>query len=297
MKHPRSRTVIPAFLTLGFLLLPLAGCVSSKQAEQQIADADSEAGFNTPETEWSAPPWQGAFGGNGNASPEQESSQSVQQASTAATGSRAVFNAEGKYLTNLAIIGLPQGQVRELYNEATEYGFRIIPPADLTSSIQNTEECAERMTRDCAYALAAYPGARLIALVTDDSQATLIDTSSGGLWQGLDLGATSPGESLLEIAYERSEIGPWAMKPFLADDGRLYLSAGRANGLEEGTTLAVHERGTLVSTPNGDPVTWRAGERVGTARIGELFGSDLASLVPVEGQRPTADHDLILVQE
>jgi hypothetical protein len=87
------------------------------------------------------------------------------------------------------------------------------------------------------------------------------------------------------------------MKAFQGDDGRLYLSAGRANGLEAGDELAIHEPGTLVRAPNGQPITWRVGERVGTLRIGELFGSDLASLIPAEGQRPTPEHDLILVKD
>lgn len=262
------------------------GCVSSEQAQKQIEAVDSEAGFNRPENEWKTPFWE-----RGGGQPAAEATQPQASSSVAATP------ATGQLRTNVAIVGATGAFYRELDNAAADYGFRLIPQSELQDAIANTPECADTTAEACAEALAAYPGARLVVSVEGRDQVTILDAASGARWSETTLTSGKPGEELLELLTQRSDIAPWAMKAFRADDGRLYLSAGRANGLEAGDELAIHEPGTLVRAPNGQPITWRKGEQVGTVRIGELFGSDLASLVPVDGQRPTPEHDLILIED
>ena len=275
------------YFALPVLLLASAigsGCVSPEQAKKQIEVVDSKDGFDRPENEWKTPFWE-----RGGGQPAQDD-QSEASSSVAATP------AAGQIRTNVAITGASGSLYRELDNAAAAYGFRLIPRAELQEAIANTPECSDTTSEACAEALAAYPGARLVVTVDGDN-ATVVDAASGARWDQASLTSGKPAEELLDMLSQRSDIAPWAMKAFRADDGRLYLSAGRANGLEAGDELAIHEPGTLVRAPNGQPITWRKGERVGTVRVGELFGSDLASLVPVEGQRPSPEHDLILVED
>lgn len=276
------------YYALSAILLASAlggGCVSSEEAQKQIEAADSKAGFDMPENEWKTPFW------------ERGGSQPAQEVQPQASSSVAATPATGQLRTNVAVVGASGSFYRELDNAAADYGFRLIPRPELQDAIANTPECADTTQEACAEALAAYPGARLVVSVEGSDQVTIVDAASNARWSQTTLTSGKPGEELLELLSQRADIAPWAMKAFRADDGRLYLSAGRANGLEADDELAIHEPGTLVRAPNGQPITWRAGERVGTVRIGELFGSDLSALVPVAGQRPTPEHDLILVED
>ncbi len=266
--------------------LLITGCVSQQEAQRQIEVVDSKEALNTPKSEWSTPFW------------ERGRESSAEQARAgASTSSVNAVPAVGQLRTNLAILGASDTFYRELDNTAADYGFRLIPQAELRDAIANTPACDDTTSEACAETLAAYPGARLVVTVENDQSVTIVDAASGAQWDSAELTSGKQGEELLDLASQRADIAPWAMKAFRADDGRLYLSAGRANGLVAGDELAIHEPGTLVRAPNGQPITWRIGDRVGTVRVGELFGSDLASLVPVEGQRPTPEHDLILVED
>src|SRR5690554_3663880 len=276
-----SRALLLSCLTAGSLFL--TACVSQQEAQKQIAIVDSKEAFNTSEVEWKTPFWERGRSDDNNRQ-QDVSSSSVQAAP-----------AIGTLRTNLAIIGASDALFRELDNTAAEYGFRLIPRAELGDALANTPACEDTTSEACAEALAAYPGARLVVTVEGGSSVTITDAASNARWSATELTSGKQGEELLELVSQRADIAPWAMKAFRADDGRLYLSAGRANGLEAGDELAIHEPGVLVRAPNGQPITWRAGERVGTVRVAELFGSDLAALAPVDGQRPTPEHDLILI--
>ncbi|MFL1407318.1 hypothetical protein ACJO2E_18395 [Marinobacter sp. M1N3S26] len=239
-----------------------------------------------PENEWETPFWERGGGAPATDAPREVSSSSVE-----------AVPAQGQLRTNLAVVGASDALFREMDNNAADYGFRLVPRSELRDAVANTPACQDTTTEACAEALAAYPGARLVITVNNDDSVTVVDAASGARWTEAALTSGKRGDELLDMASQRSDIAPWAMKAFQADDGRLYLSAGRANGLEAGDELAVHEPGTLVRAPNGQPITWRVGERVGTVRVAELFGSDLASLTPVEGQRLSPQHDLILVED
>jgi len=262
-----------------------AACASPEQAQRQIEEVDSEAALNRTKSEWSTPFWE-----RGRPSADERPQEIFSSAVQAAP-------ATGKLRTNLAIVGASDALYRELDNTAADYGYRLIPLWELQDALANTPTCDNATSAACVEALAAYPGARLVVTVENGSEVTIADAASGARWNSKELTFGKLGEELLELISQRADIAPWAMKAFRADDGLLYLSAGRANGLELGDELAIHEPGTLVRTPNGQPIIWSAGKRIGTVRIVGLFGSDLASLIPIEGQSPTPEHDLILVED
>ncbi|SFR80264.1 hypothetical protein SAMN05216203_3061 [Marinobacter daqiaonensis] len=273
----------------------VTSCVSSEQAAEQIATVDSDALLNREASNWERPFWE-------TDSPRREQDEEESRSEPLESAIREARNRTyevpaGILLENIAVIGAPSSVVRNMGRAAPDYGFRIIPPADTSEALNRIEACGDTTSLACAEAMAAYPGARLVITVSNNEQATIVDAASGASWGNIPLDGPDLAGEILDMAVARTEIAPWAMKPFLADDGRLYLSAGRANGVEPGMEFAVHEPGTLVRSPNGQPVTWRKGERIGTVRIGELYGSDLASLAPVQGQRPTPEHDLILIEE
>ncbi|SES90054.1 hypothetical protein SAMN04487962_102242 [Marinobacter segnicrescens] len=272
--------------------LLLSACASQQQSQEQVEIASEALGHEEPE--WSTPFWERwTEGGNENQSNAKQRNQSVDNSRKPGR----IIEFPSSLATNLAIIGAPDSLYRELDNMAADYGYRLIPRSELSDALTHTPACEDTTSEACAEALAAYPGARLVVTIEGGNAVTITDAASNARWSATELTSGKQGEELLELVSQRADIAPWAMKAFRADDGRLYLSAGRANGLEAGDELAIHEPGTLVRAPNGQPITWRAGERVGTVRIGELFGSDLAALVPVAGQRPTPEHDLVLIDK
>ena len=288
MLHPFS---LKNFAALTSVLL-LSACASHQQSQDQAEVASEALGHEEPE--WSTPFWERwAEGGNENQSNAEKRNQGVDNSSKPDR----IIEYPSSLATNLAIIGASNSLYRELANMAPDYGYRLIPRPDLQDALANTPACEDTTSEACAEALAAYPGARLVVTIEAGNTVTISDAASNARWSATELTSGEQGEELLELLSQRADIAPWAMKAFRADDGRLYLSAGRANGLEAGDELAIHEPGTLVRAPNGQPITWREGERVGTVHIGELFGSDLAALVPVAGQRPTPEHDLILIED
>ncbi|WP_339804349.1 hypothetical protein [uncultured Marinobacter sp.] len=276
----QSRFLIPTLITSALIL---SACVSPQQAEEQIAVADSEAGFNIQENQWSTPFWERL---------RQDPAQASQQASNNAQASYAPPS--GVLRTSVAVTGLSATRFRDLASAAADYQLHLVPRAELAEAIDSTPACSDTTSTACADALALYPGARFVVTVQGNSDVTVTDAASGAQWPTTQLEGGDLNNELLELIRDRNQIAPWAMRAFRGDDGRLYLSAGRANGLETNMELTVHEAGTLVRAPNGQPIAWRPGDAVGKVRIGDLFGSNLATLLPVEGTQPGADHQLIL---
>jgi hypothetical protein len=270
--------------------LLLGGCVSPEQAREQVAVVDSSAGLDREESNWERPFWE--QGGGESASRDAGNA----NGSAPASGGEVVANTGGRILTNLAVTGLSSRQSRALAQAAPDHGFRVVPRADLSEAMARSPECDDASSLACARALAVYAGTRMVITVEGDSEAVVADSSVGAIYPSVSLDTDDTTQALLDLARDKAAIAPWTLRAFRADDGRLYLSAGRANGLEQGMELTVHEPGTLVRAPNGQPINWRAGEAVGRVRVAELFGNSLAALNPVTGQRPTSEHDLILAE-
>lgn len=275
--------LIPTLLAGTFFLL--SACVSQQQAQEQMATVDSEAGLDRPANEWSEPFWT-RF--------RENPAQAAQQTDAGRAAAASVAPPAGSLHTSIAVTGLSATRFREMGAAAADYGFYLIPRAELAETIDNTPACTDTTSVDCAQALALYPGARFLITVEGNSDITITDAASGAQWPTTELEGHDLNRELLEQVRERRAIAPWAMRAFQGDDGRYYLSAGRANGLETGDELTVHNAGTLVRSPNGQPITWRPGEAVGKARVGDLFGSNLSTLIITEGPQPGPDHQLIL---
>lgn len=272
-----------AVATAGLLL---GGCVSPEQAREQVAVVDSPALLDREQSNWERPFW------------EQGSGESARRdaGNAPASGGEVIANTGGRILTNLAVTGISSRQFRALAQAAPDQGFRVVPRADLSEAMARSPECGDASSLACARALAVYAGTRMVITVEGGTEAVVADSSVVAIYPPVALDGDDPAQALLDLARDKAAIAPWALRAFRADDGRLYLSAGRANGLEQGMELTVHEPGTLVRAPNGQPINWRAGEAVGRVRVAELFGNSLAALNPVSGDRPTSEHDLILAE-
>lgn len=264
--------------TLSLLAAALAsGCASNP--DEQMAAVDSKAGLDREESNWQTPFWE-------RWRDEGEARQQV----TSANSAPDTQPGTDQRLANLALIGDLTADEAELETVAVRNGFRLINQRTVNEAMAQIEDCQDTRSMACAEALAAYPGARLV-VVLEDGQATVLDPSSGAEYGAAPV---SDGEALIELAADRSEIGPWAMRSFTGDDQQLYLAVGEANGLQQGQTLAVHEEGRLVRSPGGQPIAWRPGEKVGEVRISELLGPSLSTLERVSGDTPSDDHVLLL---
>jgi hypothetical protein len=279
---------ITSWLVVATTGLLLGGCVSSKQAAEQIAVVDSSAGLDREPSNWERPFWEQGGGSGGRSASGAGKSPAENNA--------VVTNTRSRILTNLAVTGISSRQFRTLAQAAPDHGFRVVPRADLSEAMARSPECGDPSSLDCARALAVYAGTRMVITVEGGIGAALADSSIGAVYPEVPLDGDDTAKALLQLAQDKATIAPWTLRAFRADDGRFYLSAGRVNGLRQGMELTVHEPGALVRAPNGQPINWRAGEKVGRVRVAELFGNSLAALNSITGQRPTSEHDLILAE-
>lgn len=274
-----ARKLMIATSLAGFLL---TGCTTAPPDEQiSVADSNEALGYEKPD--WQTPFWER------NRSPE---------ASEAAPAPQATPPTDGPLRANIGIAtgdDVTPALETALHNKATRYGFIPVPTSALRDAAARLPECSDLSSLACARALAVYPGVRLM-MVVKNRELTLIDPSAGVTYPPTDLPSDNPADAALKLAAERSTLSPWVLRAFPGDDGRLYISAGSSNGVTRGTELTVHEPGTLVRAPSGQPVAWRPGKTIGNARVVELVGSNLAVIVSESGPSLTPDMDLLIAR-
>ncbi|EMP54480.1 hypothetical protein MSNKSG1_16021 [Marinobacter santoriniensis NKSG1] len=274
-----ARKLMIATSLVGFLL---TGCTTAPPDEQiSVADSSEALGYEKPD--WQTPFWER------NRTPEASEAE-------AAPPPQASPSTDGVLRANIGIVvgeNVSPGLETALRNKATRYGFIPVPTSALRDAARRIPECSDLRSLACARALAVYPGVRLMMIVKN-RELTLIDPSAGAIYPSTELPSDNPADAALKLAAERSTLSPWVLRAFPGDDGQLYISAGSDNGVTPGTELTVHEPGTLVRAPSGQPVAWRPGKTIGKARVVELVGSNLAVVVSKSGTSLTPDMDLLI---
>jgi len=275
---------LTGFTLTAFLGLATSGCVNMS-AEEQVDMVDSDAALNYHKPNWQKPFWEQ----DRNTRP----AQSVRPEPDA--------NPSGQTLTNIGLVTDRSGQTvaaawpADLQTTAASYGFRLVPQTQLNEALQRSSSCATNaITVACANSLAVFPGVRMLIDLGPSQAITIIDGSADVAYPAMSLPASDTSEALMQQARERASLSPWTLKVFAANDNRLYITAGKVNGMEVGTELTVHKPGQLVSAPNGQPIAWRAGETIGRVKVAELVGSQLAVVASVSGEKPTPSDELLL---
>lgn len=272
-----ARRLMIATSLVGVLI---TGCTTAPPDEQiSVADSSEALGYEKPD--WQTPFWE---------------RNRTQEADKAAPTPQATPSPDGTLRTNIGIVVDENGSAEletALRNKATRYGFIPISASALQDVAGRLSECSDLRSMACARALAVYPGIRLM-MVVKNRELTLIDPSAGVTYPSTDLPSDNPADAALKLAAERSTLSPWVLRAFPGDDGRLYISAGASNGVSPGTELTVHEPGTLVRAPSGQPVAWRPGKTIGNARVVELVGPNLAVIVNESGASLTPDMNLLI---
>lgn len=262
--------------------LAVSGCVNMP-ASEQIDMADSKAALNYHKPNWQKPFW------------EQDRS----PAPVAQTAPVADDN--GRILTNIGLVTDRAGQIvaaawpADLQATAAGYGFHLVPQSQLNEALSRSSACtSDVLSTACADSLAVFPGVRMLVDLGADQTITIVDGSADVVYPAMSLPASDTNEALMRQARERASLGPWTLKVFAGNDNRMYITAGKVNGLDVGTELTVHKPGQLISAPNGQPITWRAGDTIGRVKVAELVGNQLAVIASVSGEKPTPADELLL---
>ncbi len=265
--------------------LMIAGC-SNVPPEQQIELADSESALNQPSINWQKPFWE-----QGRNPPP-------------ASRTTPITHTSGQLLTNIGLVTDRAGQTvaaawpADLQATAANYGFHLVSQTQLNEALSRSSACTGNVTTTaCANSLAVFPGVRMLVDLGADQTSTIVDGSANVVYPAMTLPAGNTNEALMRLARERANLSPWTLKVFAGNDNRLYIAAGKVNGLDVGTELTVHKPGQLVSAPNGQPIAWRAGDTIGRVKVAELVGNQLAVIASISGEKPTSSDELLLDKE
>ncbi|MDX1801052.1 MAG: hypothetical protein R3303_09005 [Marinobacter sp.] len=275
----RTITGVSLSVLFGFAV---SGCVNMS-ASDQVDMADSDSALNYHKPNWQKPFWE-------------------QDRSTAPVVQTAPVNPDnGQVLTNIGLVTDRSGQTvaaawpADLQTTAAGYGFHLVPQTQLDEALNRSTACTdEALTTACADSLAVFPGIRLLIDLGAEQTVTIVDSSADVAYPAMSLPASNTNEALMQQAKERASLSPWTLKVFAGNDNRLYITAGKMNGLKVGTELTVHKPGQLVSAPNGQPIAWRAGDRIGKVKVAELVGNQLSVIALVSGEKPTPADELLL---
>ena len=267
----------------------LSGCATQDMTtEDTTALVDSQAAFNTDKPNWETPFWERWA----NAAPRQ-----AERPDTA----------DGEPpLANIGLVLSPaisdgEDLISTLYSDAAEQGLRPLPGGLVAETLNSAEPCQQDTASEaCLASLAAYPGVRMLVEVTpaqdgNGLSAELHDTSLNAHYR-IDRFANSEAgaDALMDEINRRVAMAPWSSRAFQGEDGGLYISASRVNGLNQGQQLDVREPGKAVRAPSGQMVAFRPGQSVGKVEIVEFVGDYLAVVKTVSGQTPDSRHWITL---
>ena len=283
------RALIAALIAGPLAVGTLAGCATQDMTtEDTTALVDSQAALNTDKPNWETPFWERWA----NAGPRQ-----AERPDTA----------DGEApLANIGLVLSPsisdgEALISTLYSDAAEQGLRPLPGGLVAETLNSAEPCQQdTAAQACLASLAAYPGVRMLVEVTpaqdgNGLSAELHDTSLNAHYR-IDRFANSEAgaAALMDEINRRVAMAPWSSRAFQGEDGGLYISASRVNGLNQGQQLDVREPGKAVRAPSGQMVAFRPGQSVGRVEIVEFVGDYLAVVKTVSGQTPDDRHWITL---
>ncbi len=284
------RALIAALIAGPLAVGTLAGCATQDMTtEDTTALIDSQAAFNTDKPNWETPFWERWIeaGTNRSERPDTVSGDAP--------------------LTNIGLVldtSIQDGRalIETLYSDAQGEGLRPLPGGLVAETMNSAEACQGQATASdaCLASLAAYPGVRMLVEITpaqggNGLSAELHDTSLNAHYR-IDRFANSEAgaAALVDEINRRVAMAPWSTRAFAGEDGGLYISASRANGLNQGQQLDVRKPGTAVRAPSGQMVAFRPGQSVGRVEIVEFVGDYLAVVKTVSGQTPDSRHWITL---
>jgi len=280
----------------------LAGCSTTPEDRQQaVASVDSAAAFDvhqTQEGDWKTPFWE-RFTKNGSNNGQHQSQPAQQQQQTTRKPS---FVKRDEPLGNLALIvdaAVPDSLPQTISDQAAEHGLLVLPQPLLKEAIKYGKGCQQLSSTTCQTSLAVYPGVRLLAKLTPAAngqvQVQVWDTHLHKSYQQTVSADANGASALLTGLTSQAAMAPWSIQPFPGGDGNLYISAGRVNGLAEGTELAVRTPGQAVRTPSGQVVAWHTGKVIGKAKVSKWVSATMSRITFASGVAPSADYRLTLL--
>ena len=192
-------------------------------------------------------------------------------------------------------------------------------PSDKIADQLAASHCDLAHPSACADKLAIYPGVRVIAVVdslevtADGSQLQarihLLDTLTHSTTvsreirlPALDGKVTdraweSLADNTLMSALSEARSAPWVAHAFSQDNGRWYLNAGAAQGIQAGDKLVVHAPGKIVRTPSGLAAGWVPGQSKGTLNVESVVSDTLSVATLVDGAPPAPEDPLLLAAQ
>jgi len=168
-------------------------------------------------------------------------------------------------------------------------------------------------------ALGIYPAARLIVFVDKLLLKSTVDTLDGRLSYTLvdgfsgrtieqedEIGSVARSGSgtgdlleklvggMVSDLQKRAARYTWSSRVAMVEGNRIYLSSGKASGLQEGDIFMVHGPGREIIHPTAKvSMGFQQGSYKGRVEVVSLFGRDAAEAIVVEGSGKIEPNDLI----
>lgn len=315
------------------LALLMTGCAANQTRvnndENRYAMADSESALGYEESDWNAPFWERWMEkarSEGRASAQRDA-----QATTGAANAEvpavamSASRSTGDLRPKIGVYIAPHARetllayrlINALDARAATEGLVLVEPDELDDAVAGSKLCQADTPAGCPKLLSIYPGLRqlLIVELSDTTggstrvTTTMIDADFEIEYEPTTtrINATNQesgvsdaevwSDRLLSVAGERARIAQWFTHAFAFKDQDMYISAGKASGLDVGDTLAAPGEGAIIRSPAGRIVAWEPGTEEGRVRVTQLIGQDLAVVEHVSGRMPTPEDRLLRVDE
>lgn len=196
-------------------------------------------------------------------------------------------------------------------DSAKNFPVLIMEQEEIAETLQHSD-CLRRGDTICASQnLGVYPGLRMLIMIEQFDipekfpgnaavRLSITDTGINFRYPLIESGKTLQKKDdttdfiqkifhdAVAYAVRKSEIMPAFCKAFSAENGKVFITAGKMSGLKPGDQLNVFTPGNLVKSPAGAPAGWIPGKQKGVVKVETLFGKDFAACSS-EGGMPTTE--------